>query len=105
MMPNMPTIMNGLTMGGIPMLWMLIGILLCLLLVVAGIWFVAHSFSGRSHARMNAASQPHDASRTYEQGYQPPEPLAETYQEGSQQHDYPQSPYKQPTQYPQGMHL
>jgi flagellar basal body-associated protein FliL len=104
MMPNMPNIMNGLMMGGMPMLWMLIGILLCLLLVVAGIWFVVHLFSKRRHSWMNAPSQPHDASYTYEQGYQPPEPSAETYQEGGQQYVYPQPPYKQPTQYPQEMH-
>jgi flagellar basal body-associated protein FliL len=103
MMPNM---MNGFTMGGIPMLWVLIGVSLCLLLVVASIWFVVHAFSGRRHSSMNAASQPHDAPHTYERGYQLPEPSAETYQEGGQQHVYPQPPYQQPTtQYPQEMHL
>ena len=89
-------------MGGIPLLWILIGFLLGLLLVAAVTWLLACRHNEQRRHQMRCASQPQDASHTYEQGYQSPEPSPETYQEGGHDYSYPQPSYERPmAQYPQ----
>ena len=91
-------------MGGDPLLWIVLGFLLALLLVAAVTWLLANLRNEQRLHRMHAVAQPQDAFHTYEQGYQPPEPSPETYQEGGHTYSYPQPQYEQPVaQYPQEM--
>lgn len=98
MMQNM---MPGV--GSFALFWISIGILLCLVLVAAFIWFFVRWLNSRRTSTMQHASQPQDSDQMYEQGYRPAEPLPETYQEGGQQYLYsPRAQYEQPqAQYPQ----
>ena len=91
-------------MGGVPLLWIVIGFLLALLLVAAVTWLLARWRNEQRFSQTRDAPQPQDSFHTYEQGYQPPEPSPEAYQEGG--HSYPQPSYEQPVaQYPQEMPL
>jgi hypothetical protein len=89
-------------MAGVPLFWMVIGLLLCLLLVAAVTWLLTRWRNEQRLHQMHSVSQPQDASYTYEQGYQSPGPSSETYQEGGHDYSYPQPVYEQPmAQYPQ----
>ncbi len=89
-------------MGGIPLLWIVIGFLLGLLLVAAVTWLRARRYNEQRLHQMRSVSQLQDASHSYEQGYQLPEPPPETYQEGEYDYSYPQPQYEGPmAQYPQ----
>ncbi len=97
MMPNM---MPGIMMPGFALLWMAIGILLCLALVAALVWLFVRWLNHQKAPTM----QPQDSYQMYEQGYRPQQRTPETYQEGGLQ--YPQAQYEQPqAQYPQEMPL
>ncbi|GAC1350161.1 MAG: hypothetical protein NVS4B9_16180 [Ktedonobacteraceae bacterium] len=86
---------------------MFIGMLLCFAFIAAVIWFVVRLLNKKQTPMLPYIPQRENAYQTYEQGYQPPQPPAETYQEGGQQYSYPQSQqpqYEQPqAQYPQEM--
>jgi hypothetical protein len=91
-------------MGGGPLLWIVLGFLLALLLVAAVAWLLANSRNEQRLHQVRAVAQPQDSFHPYEQGYQPPEPSPETYQEGGRSYFYPQPQDEQPVaQYPQEM--
>lgn len=83
-------------MAGNPLLWIVIGFLVGLLLVTVVTWLLTHWRNVQRLDQMHHAPQPHDSFLPYEQGYQPPEPSPEAYQEGGHAYTYPQSPYEQP---------
>src|SRR5438128_12559031 len=86
--------------GSFFILWMLIGMLFCVVVLGGIIWLFARLLNKKTPT-MPYTPQPQSPYQTYEQGYQPPEPL-ETYQEGGKQHHYPQPQDEQPqAQYPQ----
>ena len=86
--------------GSFFILWMLIGMLFCVVVFGGIIWLFARLLNKKTPT-MPYTPQPQSPYQTYEQGYQPPEPL-ETYQEGGKQHHYPQPQDEQPqAQYPQ----
>jgi len=89
--------------GSFAFFWISIGILLCLILVAAFIWFFVRWLNSRRTSTMQHAQQPQDSDQMYEQGYRPAAPLPETYQEGGQQYPYSaQAQYEQPqAPYPQ----
>jgi len=102
--------MNHMTsynmMAGVPLLWIVIGILLGLLLAATLIWLLVGRHNEQRFSQTQAALQVQDSSRSYEQGYQAPESSPETYQEGGQRYAYPQPQYEQPiARYPQEMPL
>jgi len=103
----MPDMMSGFMMPGAPLLWILIGLLVGLMLVAPFIQqFARRHNERRTCQQVKYSPLPQDAYHTYEQGYQPPQPTPETYQEGGQQYSYPQPQYEQPAaQYPQEMPL
>ncbi len=89
-----------------PLLWIVLGFLLGLLLVAAVAWLLAGFRNEQRRYQMRSAPQFQNASHTYEQGYQPPEPSPEASQEGGHSYSYPQPQYEQPiAQYPQEMPL
>ncbi len=101
MMNNM---MNNM-MTGIILTWIVIGLLLGLLLA-AVIWFLAHWRNEQRLHQMNDVLQPSSFSHPYEQGYRPPEPSPEAYQEDGQRYYSPRPKDEQPmAQYPQEMPL
>ena len=82
--------------GSFALFWISIGILVCLILVAAFIWFFVRWLNSRRISTMQHAQQPQDSGRLYEQGYRPAKP-PETYQEGGQEYPYsPQAQYEQP---------
>ena len=100
MMHNM---MGGF--GSFFILWMLIGMLFCIVVVGGVIWLFGHWLNKKKPPTMPYTPQPQSPYQTYEQGYQSPQPPPETYQEGEMQYRYPQHQqpqYEQPqAQYPQ----
>jgi hypothetical protein len=86
MMPNM---MFG--MGIAMFFWLVLATLVCLLLIGTCIWLVAGWLKKQRTPLMQDTLQPRDAFEGYEQGYHPPEPPPETYQEGGQRYAYPQA--------------
>ncbi len=86
MMPNM---MPG--MGTYMFFWLALAALVCLLLIGTCIWLVAGWMKTQRTPMMQDIPRPRDAYEGYEQGYQPPEPPPETYQEGGQRYSYPQN--------------
>ena len=95
MMHNM---MGGF--GSFFILWMLIGMLFCIVVVGGVIWLFGHWLNKKKPPTMPYTPQPQNPYQTYEQGYQSPQSPPETYQEGGMQYRYPQ--HQQPqAQYPQ----
>ena len=89
-------------MGGVPLLWIVIGFLLGLLLVAAVTWLLARWWNEQRFSQTRDAPHSQNFFHTYEQGYQSPEPLPEAYQEEGHHYSNPQPPYEQPeAQYPQ----
>ena len=85
--------------GSFFILWMLIGMLFCIVVVGGVIWLIGHWLNKRTPTMPNT-TQPQSPYQTYEQGYQSPQSPPETYQEGGMQYRYPQ--HQQPqAQYPQ----
>ncbi len=84
------------------MLWMPIGILLCVILVAVAIWLLAGFLNRKQMPTLPYAPPRQDAYYIYEQGYQPQQRETGSSQEGGQQYPYPQPQYEQPqVQYPQ----
>ncbi len=80
--------------GGIPILWLVIGFLLGLILMAVVAWLLTR---WRNEQRSyHAQHVPHNSYHTYEQGYQPPQPAPEAYQEGGYSYPYPQPSHEQP---------
>jgi hypothetical protein len=90
--------------GSFFILWMLIGMLFCVVVFGGIIWLFARLLNKKTPTMPNTP-QPQSPYQTYEQGYQSPQPPPETYQEGGMQYRYPQNQqpqYEQPqAQYPQ----
>jgi hypothetical protein len=89
----MPTMMGG--MATYMFFWLVLATLICLLLIGTYIWLVAGWLKKQRTPLMQDTPQPRDAFEGYEQGYHPPEPLPETYQESGQRYAYPQHEYPQ----------
>ncbi len=94
--------MPGIMMPEFALLWMTIGILLCLALMATLVWLFVRWLNHQKAPTM----QPQDSYQMYEQGYRPQQRTPETYQEGGQQYPYPQAQYEQPqAQYPEEVPL
>jgi hypothetical protein len=103
MMNNM---MPYATMNGIPLLWILIGLLLGFLLAATIFLLWERGRNAQRPSQVRDARQPQDVAHMYEQGYQPLQQVPEVYQEGGQYYSYPRSENEQPTaEYPQEMPL
>lgn len=84
------------------MLWMPIGMLLCIVLVAVVIWFFVRWLNNGKISRMQYTLTPPQQNpyQPYEQGYPvPSQQEQETYQEGGQHYQYPEP--QQPQQYEQ----
>ncbi len=90
-------------MEAITLFWIAIGVLLCLL-VGAFIWLYTRWLKHRRTLPVQNKSQPQDAYQDYQEGYQPQQPLPETYEEAGQSYPYAQDEQPQ-TQYPEKMPL
>jgi hypothetical protein len=84
--------------GSFFILWMLIGMLFCIVVFGGVIWLFARLLNKKKPPTMPNTPQP----QNFYQGYQPPQQTPETYQEGGKQYQYPQPQNEQPqAQYPQ----
>ena len=86
MMPNM---MFG--MDAYMFFWIVLVTIVFLLLIGAGIWFVASRLKKQKIPTMQSTPQPRDAYEEYEQGYRSQQQPPETYQEGGQHYSYAQN--------------
>ena len=83
--------------GSFFILWMVIGMLFCIVVVGGVIWLIGHWLNKKTPTMPNTP-QP----QNFYQGYQPPQQTPETSQEGGKQYQYPQPQDEQPqAQYPQ----
>lgn len=89
----MPTMMFG--MGVYMFFWLALATLVCLLLIGISIWLVAGWLKKQRAPMVQDIPQPRDPYEGYEQGYQPQQQPAETYQEGGQRYSYPQNEHPQ----------
>jgi flagellar basal body-associated protein FliL len=93
-------------MGGVPLVWIMIGFLVALLLVAVVSWLLVRWRNEQGFSQTQEAPHSQDSFHPYEQGYQSAEPSPEAYQEGGRPYSYVQPPYEQPVaQYPQEMPL
>src|SRR5437879_2359138 len=81
----------------------LLGLLLCIVVVAAGIWLLTRWLNTKQTPPVPYSARPQDFSQPYERGYQP---TPDTYQESgwqySSQQPSPKQEYEQPqAQYPQ----
>jgi predicted lipid-binding transport protein (Tim44 family) len=74
-------------MMGAMMGFMLLGTLFFIVVLVVAIWLLVSFLNKRQTPPMPYTPNPY---QRYEQGYQPPQPLSETYQEGGRHDRYPQ---------------
>jgi predicted lipid-binding transport protein (Tim44 family) len=96
--------MPGVMMSGYVLLWMMIGIVLCLVLLATITWLFVRWLNNRRTPSTQHAAQPQDSSYLYEQGYRSEQQTPETYQEGGKQYPYPQKEDEKPrAEYPQEM--
>jgi hypothetical protein len=95
-------------MMGAMMVLMVIGTLIFLVVLVGAIWFLLRWLNQRQTPRPDMPP-PQNPYPRYEQGYQPPEPMSNTYREGGlydrspqpkQQFDQPYIPYPQEQELP-----
>ena len=93
--------MNGLAMF-LMMLWMPLAIVFSLAVLAVIVLLLARWLNTKQTPTVLSPPQPTIRQQPYEQGYQPPRPSPETYQEGGRQYLYPQPEYERPqAQYPQ----
>ncbi len=94
--------MTGWMWAAMPLI-MLLMLALLAIFVWAIVWVTMHWMNkNRTNTPTMRNVPPQDFSQRYEQGYQPPEPGSETYQEGGKPYHYPQPQQEQPqAQYPQ----
>lgn len=91
-------------MMGAMMLLMVLGALFFLVVLAGVIWLLMRWLTQRQTPPMPGTPQPQYPYQRYKQGYQPPQPMPESYQEGERHDRYPQpkQEYDQPhVPYPQ----
>jgi hypothetical protein len=88
---------------------MMLGAVLFLVVMAVVIWLLVRWLNQRQMPRMPDTSRSPYPYQGYEQGYQPPQPLSDSYQEDGrhdrspqpkQQHDQPYIPYPQEQEMP-----
>ena len=96
-------------MMGAMMGFMLIGTLIFLAILVGAIWFLVRWLNRRQTPPMSDMPPPQNPYQRYEQGYQPPQPMSDSYREDGQynrspqpkqQYDQPYIPYPQEQEIP-----
>lgn len=87
----------------VTLFWIAIVVLLCLL-VAAFIGLYTRWLKHRRALPLQNKSQPQEAYHDYQEGYQPQQPLPETYEEAGQSYPYAQDEQPQ-AQYPEKMPL
>ena len=96
-------------MMGAMMVFMVIGTLIFLAVVVGVIWLLVRWLNGRQTPPMPDTPPPQNAYQRYEQGYQSPQPMPDTYRESGQydrspqpkqEYDLPYNPYPQEQEIP-----
>lgn len=98
-----------MNMMGAMMGFMVVGALFFLVVLAAVIWLLVHWLNQRQTPPMPDTPRPQYPYQRYEQGYQPPQPMSESYQVGGrhdrstqpkQQFDQPYVPYPQEQEMP-----
>lgn len=93
-----------LNVGVSSSIWIVPGILFCLLLVGLFTWLFVGRLNRQRALATQDTPQPYDVSQAYEHGYQPQQQAPATYQEGEQLSLFSQAQYEQPqVQYPEVM--
>ena len=96
-------------MMGAMRVFMVIGTLIFLAVVVGVIWLLVRWLNGRQTPPMPDTPPPQNPYQRYEQGYQSPQPMSDTYREDGrydrspqpkQQYDQPYIPYPQEQEIP-----